>query len=165
MGGKLTTAQVRSANEAWEALFRAQVTLMRGFEAGDLWDTCSFTEYDVLYTLSAHPDGATLAEVNRQVLITQGGLSKLVTRLESRGLVERCPGARDRRSVILRLTEAGRALQRDVGRRHARQVARAMTDRLDPAQLEALRALAQRLIDPPLDAASTSRPDQRRSNI
>ncbi len=36
------------ANRSWEALFRAQVTLMRVFSAEDIWKPVSMREYDVL---------------------------------------------------------------------------------------------------------------------
>ncbi|MGH3153077.1 MAG: hypothetical protein ACRDOB_20450, partial [Streptosporangiaceae bacterium] len=43
------------------------------------------------------------------------------------------------------LTEAGRAVQRRVGRRHARSVARAMTAGLTPGELRQLEALSRKL--------------------
>lgn len=49
-GGRRATK--REAAEAWEALFRAQVALMRRFSAEDVWGEASIREYDVLFTLS-----------------------------------------------------------------------------------------------------------------
>ncbi|MDN5545350.1 MAG: MarR family transcriptional regulator, partial [Rhodococcus sp. (in: high G+C Gram-positive bacteria)] len=40
------------ATDAWEALFRAQVSVMRRLSADDVWDQVSMREYDVLFTLS-----------------------------------------------------------------------------------------------------------------
>lgn len=140
------SSRTQLANEAWEALFRAQVVLMRTFAADDIWTEVSQTEYDVLYTLAKSPDGLTSAEVNRDILMTQGGVSKLVTRLVERGLVERCSDPTDRRSARLVLTEAGRNLQRHVGRRHALAVARAMDAALSPEQMEQVRGLGRQIV-------------------
>ena len=43
-------ASTREAAEAWEALFRAQVALMRRFQRDDVWDPLTIREYDVLFT-------------------------------------------------------------------------------------------------------------------
>ena len=50
-----------------------------------------------------------------------------------------------RRAVLLWLTDAGAELQREVGRRHARHVAKALTDRLDPTALTQLESLCRQL--------------------
>ena len=46
-------------------------------------------EYGVLYALSTAPDGLRITELGEDVLLTQPGMSRLVARLEARGLVER----------------------------------------------------------------------------
>ena len=51
----------------------------------------------------------------------------MVDRLADRGLVQRQTDPADGRGVRLSLTEEGQALQRQIGRRHARGVASAMT--------------------------------------
>jgi len=137
---------IRLANEAWEALFRAQVVLMRTFASDDVWIEITQTEYDVLYTLAKAPAGLTMTEVNDEILMTQGGVSKLVKRLEERGLVMRCSHPNDRRATSLTLTEAGRELQRTVGRRHARAVLSAMSAALNDDQLRDLRTLSDAIV-------------------
>jgi len=148
-----SSEDLRLANASWEALFRAQVVLMREFAAEDSWVEITQHEYDVLYTLSKAPDGLSLAEANRETLMTQGGLSKLVSRLVARGLITRCTDESDRRAVKLRLTEDGRDVQRLVGMRHARSVAAVMRRALSPTQMEQIRDLGSTIIanmgDPP----------------
>ena len=102
-------------------------------------------EYDVLYTLSKCPEPINLRELNRHVLLSQPALSRLVDRLAERGLVERCADPADGRGVRLSLTEAGRSRQRQVGRKHARGVARAMTVGLNPGELGQLEAICLKL--------------------
>jgi DNA-binding MarR family transcriptional regulator len=143
------TGQSQRANDAWEALLTAHATLMKRFAAEDIWADVSMREYDVLYTLSKCAGPLRLSELNRHVLLSQPALSRLVDRLAERGLIERCADPADGRGVRLSLTGAGRAVQRGIGRRHARDVARAMTARLDPAELAQLEAICLKLAGQP----------------
>ena len=133
------------ANDAWEALLSAHAVLMKQFAAEDNWADVSMREYDVLYTLSKCRHPINMTELNRHVLLSQPALSRLVERLAERGLVERCSDPADGRSTLLSLTEAGRAAQRQIGRQHARGVARAMTAGLDPAELKQLETICRKL--------------------
>ena len=133
------------ANDAWEALLSAHASLMKRFAAQDIWQDLSMREYDVLYTLSKCPQPQRMSELNRHVLLSQPALSRMVDRLVERGFVQRCADPADGRGVRLALTDAGLALQRQIGRRHARGVARAMTAGLDPAELRQLEAICLKL--------------------
>jgi DNA-binding MarR family transcriptional regulator len=137
------------ANDAWEALLSAHASLIRRFSAEEVWEDISMKEYDVLYTLSKCAEPIRLTDLNRHVLLSQPALSRLVDRLAARGLVQRIADSRDLRTVRLSLTEDGRALQRRVGRRHARSVARAMRSELTPAELDQLTALCAKLTSHP----------------
>jgi DNA-binding MarR family transcriptional regulator len=134
----------RLANEAWEALFTAQSRLLRRFQAQDAFGEVSMSEYDVLYTLSKADGPVRMGELGCSVLLSQPGLSRLVDRLVHRGLVDRGPDPADGRSVLVRLSGAGRVAQKQVGRRHASQVAEAMSV-LDADELRQLRTLASKL--------------------
>jgi DNA-binding MarR family transcriptional regulator len=138
------------ANDAWEAMLSAHATLMRRFSAEEVWEDISMKEYDVLYTLSKCPEPIRLTDLNQHVLLSQPALSRLVDRLAARGLVQRIADSRDLRTVRLSLTEDGRALQRRVGRRHARSVARAMRSELTPAELDQLTAICAKLTVTPV---------------
>src|SRR4051812_42509869 len=120
-------SRTKIANEAWEALFRAQATIARELAAGDMWDEISPSEYGVLYALSNAPSGLRITELGNDVLLTQPGMSRLVARLEPAGLVERFGDPEDGRACRVRLTEAGARAQRKIGARHGLQVARTMT--------------------------------------
>ena len=145
MPSQPTVAQPSLANDAWEALLSAHAVLMKQFAAEDIWADLSMREYDVLYTLSKDPEPLRLSELNRHVLLSQPALSRLVDRLAERGLVERQADPADGRGVRLSLTDAGRIVQREIGRRHARGVARAMTAALNHAELAQLEAICRKL--------------------
>jgi DNA-binding MarR family transcriptional regulator len=148
-----------AANDAWEALLSAHAALMRLFAAEDIWEDLSMREYDVLYTLSKCREPVRISELNRHVLLSQPALSRLVDRLAERGLVERQPDPADGRGVRLSLTAAGQVLQRQVGRRHARSVARAMTAGLSADELGQLETICLKLAKPaaPLSRRPTTR--------
>jgi DNA-binding MarR family transcriptional regulator len=133
------------ANDAWEALLSAHAALMKQFAAEDIWDEVSMREYDVLYTLSKGPGPVRMSDLNRHVLLSQPALSRLVDRLAERGLVERCSDPADGRGVRLSLTAVGLAVQRKVGRRHGRGVARAMTVGLNRTELAQLETICRKL--------------------
>ena len=137
------------ANDAWEALLSAHAGLTKQFAAQDIWRDLSMREYDVLYTLSKCPAPQRMGELNRHLLLSQPALSRMVDRLVDRGLVQRQTDPADGRGVLLALTDAGLALQRQIGRRHARGVARAMTQELTPAELRQLEALCLKLARTP----------------
>ena len=139
------STQTHRANDAWEALLSAHAVLMKQFAAEDIWADVSMREYDVLYTLSKYREPLRLCDLNRHVLLSQPALSRLVDRLAQRGFIKRQPDPADGRGVRLSLTEDGRAVQRQIGRQHARGVARAMTAGLDPAELKQLETMCLKL--------------------
>ncbi len=137
------------ANDAWEALLSAHAVLMKQFAAEDIWEEVSMREYDVLYTLSKCREPLRISELNRHVLLSQPALSRLVDRLAERGLLQRRSDPADGRGVRLSLTGAGLALQRGIGRRHARSVARAMTAGLTGGELAQLETICLKLAGQP----------------
>ena len=139
----MATSRTRIANEAWEALFRAQATLAREFTDAEVWGELGPSEYGVLYALSDAPDGLRITELLDDVLLTQPGMSRLIARLENRGFVERFDDPDDGRACRVRLSESGVRAQRAVGLAHGRHVAELMTRALSRDQLEQLRDLCQ----------------------
>ncbi len=72
----------------------------------------SFTEFEVLAALrsAAPPFEATPTELYSAILISSGGLTKVLAALERRRLVGRVKDTSDRRSLRVRLTPAGKRL-------------------------------------------------------
>ncbi|WP_427891941.1 MarR family winged helix-turn-helix transcriptional regulator [Kribbella sp. GL6] len=145
----------RLANQAWEALLRAESTLAREYEHEGEWDDLLPREYGVLYALARARDGLRIIDLCADALLTQAGVSRLVARLERRGLVERTGDPHDGRASRIRLTPDGRDVRRRVGRNHGRHVNTAMTRALSPEQLTTLRDLCLALTE-----AATTRPDR-----
>ena len=140
------TVSTRVAAEAWESLFRAQVTLMRRFENGGDFAPLRSREYDVLFTLSLAEGGRMrLRDLNEQIFMSQPSLSRMVERLEVRGLVRRDPAPEDARGVVVTLTDEGAAMQRHVGRQHVRSIRRYVGGALNEDELRTLTDLTTRL--------------------
>src|SRR3954470_12030035 len=149
--------RTRIANEAWEALFRAQATIAGELTVADVWHELSPREYGVLYALSNAPRGLRITELRGDVLLSQPGISRLIARLEAAGLIERVDDPDDGRACRIRITDAGAHAQRDVGRRHARHVAQTKPPLLVDDQLLQLPALGRLLTAPtPAPAATES---------
>ncbi len=68
-------------------------------------------EFDVLAALrrAGPPYQLSPGRLLRETLVTSGTMTNRVDRLAARGFVERLPDPRDRRGVLVRLTDAGRA--------------------------------------------------------
>ena len=81
-------------------------------------------------------------------MITVGGASKIVDRLESAGLVARRANPDDRRSSLVELTDAGRAELVRAGSAFDDALQRRLGDRLDAATLAQL-ARALRILRSP----------------
>lgn len=68
-------------------------------------------EFDVLASLrrSGRPYALTPGALMAELLVSSGTMTNRVDRLEAKGLVERSPSRRDRRAVLVTLTDEGRA--------------------------------------------------------
>ena len=72
------------------------------------YDT-TLPRFDVLAALERQPDGITMGELSRGLLVSNGNVTALVRHLEGEGHVASRPAPDDRRSTIVALTPQGRA--------------------------------------------------------
>jgi len=138
--------QRATAVTAWEALFRAQVSVMRRLGADFPIDNISFTEYDVLFTLSRSSDRRLrMRDLNDDILLTQPSVSRLIDRLTARGLVAKLPDPDDARSIVVELTDEGFELFRRAAVGHVRSINERVGTVLDDDELETLTRLCDKL--------------------
>jgi DNA-binding MarR family transcriptional regulator len=131
---------------AWEALFRAQVSVMRELTECFPTDEISFNEYDVLFNLSSQPDRrARIRDLTRHLLLTQPSISRLVDRLASKGIVEKTSDPGDGRGIIVAMTEQGYDLYRRTAVSHAAAIRRRVGGALDDDELASLADLCTKL--------------------
>ncbi len=101
----------------------------RAYQAFDL----TLAQVDVLMALgNAENASLTCSEIAEKTLITKGGITGILDRLEARGLVKRLHSREDRRSVTVRLSAKGIELFR----------------KLCPALARANRAIFDRVFQP-----------------
>jgi DNA-binding MarR family transcriptional regulator len=133
------------AVDAWEALYRAQVAVLRQLRAEFPDGGTSLTEYDVLFNLSRQQGHALrIRDLNKHLLLTQPSVSRLLDRLVARGFVAKSGDPDDARGTVVTLTEAGLDEFRRVGTRHSHSIARKMSV-LSPDELRQLAALTDKL--------------------
>jgi DNA-binding MarR family transcriptional regulator len=134
------------AVDAWESLFRAQVTVLRQLNAEFPTAELSFNEYDVLFNLSRQPQRALrIRDLNRHLLLTQPSVSRLVDRLVQRQLVTKESDPGDGRGTIVRITETGYTLFRRVAVVHAESIRHRVGGILSADELRQLTALTEKL--------------------
>ena len=134
------------AVDAWEALFRAQVSVLRQLNAEFPSGELSFNEYDVLFNLSRQPERRLrLRDLNRHLLLTQPSVSRLVDRLVERALVTKEGDPGDGRGTIVCLTDLGHDLFRRVAVVHAESIRRRVGDVLSADELRQLTVISDKL--------------------
>src|SRR5438045_8366316 len=101
----------------------------------------SGTQYNVLRILRGAPEGLTCGEVGNRMITRDPDITRLLDRMEKRGLTSRCREAKDRRMVLTRITPEGLALLA----RLDRPVQEAHRKQLGHLGRERLRALAELL--------------------
>ena len=135
-----------AAVNAWEALFRAQVSVFRQLNAEFPGEDLSFNEYDVLFNLTRCPGRQTrIRDLNKYLLLTQPSVSRLVDRLAARGLVDKEPDPGDGRGTLVHLTDEGFDLFRRVAVIHADSIHRRVGGALTDAELATLTRLSDKL--------------------
>lgn len=75
--------------------------------------------FDVLAALERHPDGITMSELSRLLLVSNGNVTALVRQLEADGFAVSQPGEQDRRRSMVALTEQGRRHFAELAAAHA----------------------------------------------
>ena len=134
------------AVDAWESLFRAQVSVLRQLNAEFPSAELSFNEYDVLFNLARQPERRLrIRDLNRHLLLTQPSVSRLVDRLVQRELVTKESDPGDGRGTIVQLTDEGYALFRRVAVVHAESIRNRVGGILDANELRQLTVLTEKL--------------------
>ena len=79
--------------------------------------------FDLMAQLERHPDGLSMGELSRRMMVTGGNITTIVDQLEKEKLVLREVGANDRRSFTVKLTQAGKDAFTDMAIAHEAWVA------------------------------------------
>ena len=136
---------------AWAGLLRAHAGLVheldRQLEAAH---GLPLTQYEVLLHLEGAPEHRLrMSELARSVLLSQSGVTRLVDRLQQRGLVVREPCPEDRRVLYARLSADGARALAAARPTHLAGVRDLFLRHFDEAELKTLAETWERLVDQP----------------
>jgi DNA-binding MarR family transcriptional regulator len=103
--------------------------------------------YEVLLILGrAGGPGLSMGAISQEQVLTTGGVTRLVDRMEAAGLVERAEDPADRRGRLVRLTPLGEQTVIRASRVHVQNIRRYFLEPLPPADrapfMESLRILS-----------------------
>lgn len=105
------SSKVRRAGSAEEAayldLVRTADILTRAGIGVLKAEELSSTQYNVLRILRGSPEGLACGEIGSRMITRDPDITRLLDRLEKRGLISRSRESRDRRLVLAQITPAG----------------------------------------------------------
>jgi DNA-binding MarR family transcriptional regulator len=141
---------------AWPSLLRAHAALTRRMDSAlREHHGLRLNEFEVLLQLSFEDDARLRrVDLSRRLLITQGGITRMLAGLEKQGLVCRSSCDTDARVVYAQLTEAGRAKLESALSTHLADIRSLFSDRFSADELDRLGHLLSRLAEDGGDAAS-----------
>jgi MarR family 2-MHQ and catechol resistance regulon transcriptional repressor len=152
-------ASQERALKLWVVLSRAHEAIAAHLHADVARHDLTLMEFGILEVLY-HRGPLLLGEVQRRILVSSGGITYLVDRLEEKGLVQRQTCPEDRRARYAALTSAGEELIAEIFPAHAACIESLMSE-LDAEEQTAVYQLLRRLglsaADRPLPRKS--RPD------
>lgn len=113
----------------------------------------SSTWYEAMLRLARSPAGRlSTSDLGESLVLSSGGVTRLVDRLVERGFVERIPDTGDRRVVWVELTPDGFTALVEATQVHLEDLNEHFVSRLDPAERRGLREALRRLRSPPTSA-------------
>ena len=120
-------------------------TLIEGEVRGRLRERFDVTlpRFDLMAQLDKVPDGMTLSDVSKRMMVSNGNVTGLVERLVESGHVDRRTSDTDRRVQVIRLTKLGRAEFRKMAEEHEGWIAEIFGDLAPKDVRELMRLLAK----------------------
>jgi DNA-binding MarR family transcriptional regulator len=120
-------------------------TLIEGEVRGRLRERFDVTlpRFDLMAQLDKVPEGMTLSDVSKRMMVSNGNVTGLVERLVESGHLDRRTSDADRRVQVIRLTKTGRAEFRKMAAEHELWIADIFADLAPKDVRELMRLLAK----------------------
>ena len=120
-------------------------TLIEGAVRGRLRERFGVTlpRFDLMAQLDRAPDGMTLSDVSKRMMVSNGNVTGLVERLVVSGHLDRRTSDSDRRVQVIRLTRLGRAEFRRMAAEHETWIADIFSELTSKDVRELMRLLAK----------------------
>src|SRR3954464_9367510 len=110
--------------------------------------------FDLMAQLDKMPDGMTLSDVSKRMMVSNGNVTGLVERLVESGPLDRRTSEQDRRVQLIRLTRLGRAEFRKMAAEHETWIAGMFSELGEKDVRELMRLLAKTKASAQQSAAS-----------
>jgi DNA-binding MarR family transcriptional regulator len=120
-------------------------TLIEGEIRRRLRDRFDLTlpRFDLMAQLDKAPEGMTLSDLSKRMMVSNGNLTSLVDRLVASGYLERRVSEADRRAQMVNLTPFGRSEFRTMAAEHEAWIADIFGDLTERGQVDLMRLLAK----------------------
>src|SRR6476661_4986363 len=120
-------------------------TLIEGEVRGRLRQRFDVTlpRFDLMAQLDKVPEGMTLSDVSKRMMVSNGNVTGLVERLVESGHLDRRTSDADRRVQVIRLTKIGRAEFRKMAAEHETWIAGIFSDLSSKDVRDLMRLLAK----------------------
>ena len=158
MSEDIVSRIAREASQAWpgyeDSSLKVVLSIVRAFQLinrelvrGQVEYGISPAECGVLIELrlAGPPFKLTPTQLYNRLLVTSGGITGRIDRLEERGLLCRSPDPLDRRSLLVQLTESGHELIQVAGQTHFGIMER-LTEGFTSEERECLSGLLRKLL-------------------
>jgi len=135
---------------AWAALVSTSRRLLEAVESDmKVAGLPELAWYDVLLEIGREKEGGIRPlDLKDRLLLPQYYTSRLLSRLEKAGAVEKRPCTDDGRGHIVVLTKTGRQLRRDMWEVYSAALNRLVGEKLDPRESQELVDLLGRVLEP-----------------
>ena len=131
---------------AWRLYFESALALIDVLDSELERDAgIPMRSYDVLVHLEESPEGLRMNELAERILYSKSGFTRVVDRLEAAGLVRRVRPENDRRSILVVLTDQGRATMEHARRHHRHAIERHFSEHLSDTDIKALTRALEKL--------------------
>ncbi len=108
----------KSSVRVWLRMLSCTMTIEKEVQRRFAERGMTLPRFDVLAALERRPDGMSMGELSRSLLVSNGNVTQLAQTLKRDGLIEMKPLPGDRRSSIVSLTDEGRKTFARLARAH-----------------------------------------------
>jgi DNA-binding MarR family transcriptional regulator len=135
--------------EIWHSILQVSSTVLRELDRRlDDEHRLSVREFDVMINLGNAANRMRMTDLANAVMLSSGGLTRLVGRLEERGFLQREPDAEDGRAFLVSLTDRGRSRLTDARRTHDEVIAGVLGGALDHREAPAFARVLGAMLAP-----------------
>ena len=144
----MSASRSHPAVHAWAALLQVHAKLVPELDA-ELRRTTGLplSWYDVLLELDG-PHRLRMSDLGERVVLSRTRVSRLITEMESDGLVRRESNPDDGRSAFVSITDAGRRRFREAAPHYLAGIERLFGGKLDTAELETVAGALRKVLAP-----------------